>query len=104
MEIPIQSKLEQRVFRAADAALARQHYVCAIDVLCGMGLLASSAVDFWRKGRIDFLESEIQGSPNEILSSIAIFRRWAQEKGLKESETDYVRPARSGTVPLQFSR
>src|ERR1039457_3230549 len=41
MEVPGRSKLEQRVYRAADAALARQHYVSAIDVLCGMGLLAS---------------------------------------------------------------
>jgi len=103
-EDPSLTRLEQRVYRAAEAALARQHYVCAIDVLCGMGLLASSAVDFWRKGRIDFLEGEIQGSLNKISSSMAIFRRWAHEKGLKESETDYVRPARSGTVPLQFSR
>jgi hypothetical protein len=103
METRIQTKLEERVYRAAEAALARQHYVSAIDVLCGMGLLASSAVDFWRKGRIDFLESEIQGSPNKITSSMAIFQRWAHEKGLKPSETDYVRPARSGTVPLKFS-
>jgi hypothetical protein len=90
-------------YRAAEAALVRQHYVSLIDLLCGMGLLAPSAVDSWRKGRIDFLRSEIQGSPNNISSSIAIFLRWAQEKGLKPSETDYVRPARAGTVPLQFS-
>src|SRR5664279_4571067 len=102
MEIPSPTKLEERVYHAAEAALVRQHYVSAIDVLCGMGLLASSAVDSWRKGRIDSLESEIQGSPNKISSSIAIFMRWAQEKGLKPSETDYVRSARSGTVPLQF--
>jgi hypothetical protein len=101
METPIQTKLEERVHRAAEAALVRQHYVCIIDLLCGMGLLASSAVDSWRKGRIDFLESAIQGSPNKISSSIAIFRRWAQEKGLTPREKDYVRTARSGTVPLQ---
>jgi hypothetical protein len=102
MEIPVQTKLEERVYRAAEASLVRQHYVSFIDVLCGMGLLASSAVDSWRKGRIDFLESEIQGSPNKISSSVAIFLRWAKQKGLKPSEVDYVRPARSGTVPLQF--
>jgi hypothetical protein len=79
MEIPIQTKLEQRVYRAADAALVRQNYVSCIDLLCGIGLLASSAVDSWRKGSIEFLEPEIQGSPNKISSSIAIFLRWAQE-------------------------
>ena len=103
MEIPSQTKLEARVYRAAEAALARQHYVSVIDVLCGMGLLASSAVDFWRKDRVDFLEREIHGSLSKISSSMAIFQRWALEKGLKPSETEYVRPARSGTVPLQFS-
>jgi hypothetical protein len=102
METPIQTKLEERVYRAAEAALARQHYVSLIDLLCGMGLLASSAVDSGRKARIDFLESEIQGTANKISSSIAIFLHWAQEKGLKPSETGYVRLARSGTVPLQF--
>ena len=32
-----------------------------------------------------------------------IFQRWARERGLKPSETGYVRRARSGTIPLQFS-
>jgi hypothetical protein len=104
METPLQTKLEERVYRAAEAALVRQHYVSLIDVLCGMGLLASSAVDSWRKGRIDFLESEIQGSPNKISSCMAIFQRWEHRKGLIPTEADYVRPARSGTMPLQFFR
>ena len=103
MENPTLTKLEERVYRAAETALARQHYVSAIDVLCGMGLLLPMHVDSWRKGRVDFLEHMIQGNPSKISSSLAIFRRWAQEKGLKPSETDYVRAARSGTVPLQFS-
>jgi len=25
-------------------------------MLCGMGILGSLVIDFWRKGRIDFLE------------------------------------------------
>jgi len=33
-----------------------------------------------------------------------IFRRWAREKGLKPSETGYVRRARSGTITLRFSK
>jgi hypothetical protein len=103
METSVQTKLEERVYRAAEAALVRQKYVSAIDVLCGMGLLASSGVDSWRKGRIDFLEREIHGSLNKISSSMKIFRRWAQEKGLTPSETEYVRLGRSGTVRLQFS-
>jgi hypothetical protein len=96
--------LKERVVRAAEAALARQQYVSAIDVLCGMGLLLPSHVNTWRLGRIDFLEQVIQGNLSKISSSMAIFRRWAEEKGLKPSETGYVRSTRSGTLPLRFSK
>jgi hypothetical protein len=96
-------ELERRVHRAAEAALARQQYVSAIDVLCGMGLLAPNHVDDWRNGRVDFLERVIQGNPHKISSSMVIFRRWAAEKGLKPSETGYARRTRTGTVALQFS-
>ena len=98
-----QSRLEERVIRAAESALSRQQYVSAIDVFCGMGLLLPMHVDSWRKGRVDCLERVIQGNLHKISSSMEIFRRWAREKGLKPSETGYVRRARSGTIPLQFS-
>ena len=96
--------LEERVARAAETALSRQHYVSAIDVLCGMGLLLPMHVDSWRKGRVDYLERVIQGNLHKISSAMEIFRRWAREKGLKPSETGYVRRARSGIIPLQFSK
>lgn len=96
--------LEERVVRAAEAALSRQQYVSPIDVLCGMGLLLPMHVESWRKGRVDYLESVVQGNLHKISSSMAIFRRWAQERGLKPSETRYVRRARSGTMVLQFSK
>ena len=95
--------LRTRVERAAEAALSRQQYVSAIDVLCGMGLLASTNVDSWRKGRIDVLEQFIQGSPSKISSSLGLFRDWARQKGLSPSETAYVRTTRAGTTPLQFT-
>jgi hypothetical protein len=99
-----QAELEKRVHRAAEAALVRQKYVSAIDVLCGMGLLTPVHVDDWRKGRIDFLERVIQGNLKKISSSMALFRGWAREKGLKPSETGYVRSTRGGTLALQFSK
>ena len=48
--------LEQRVVRAAEAALAARQYVSAIDVLTGMGLVAPSNVEAWRKGHLAVLE------------------------------------------------
>ncbi|MGP8243584.1 MAG: DUF2293 domain-containing protein [Bryobacteraceae bacterium] len=98
-----QAALEKRVLRAAEAALERQQYVSAIDVLVGMGLLPASRVEDWRKGRIDFLERAIQGNLSKISFSMAAFRRWAEAKGLRPSETRYVRRTRAGTVELRFS-
>ena len=101
---PNQSKLESQVHRPAEAALSRRQYVSAIDVLCAMGVLASAQVDSWRKGRVDFLERVIQENLKKISSSMAIFRRWAIEKGLKPSETQYMRHSRTGKVALRFSK
>lgn len=61
-------------------------------------------VDSWRKGRVDFLERVIQGNLSKISSSMAMFRRWALQKGLNPSETAYVRTGRSGTLPIRFSQ
>jgi hypothetical protein len=95
-----QQALERRVVQAAEAALAHHQYVSAVDVLVGMGLLASSNVDAWRKGRIDFLERVIQGNLKKISASMAAFRRWARETGLRPSETRYKR----GAMDLRFSK
>lgn len=96
--------LEHRVTSAAEAALAHHHYVSAIDVLTGMGLLAPTHVQDWRKGRIDFLERVIHTNLEKISLSMALFRQWAQAKGLKPSETRYVRRDRGETVDLRFSK
>jgi len=71
-----QSRLEERVIRAAESALSRQQYVSAIDVFCGMGLLLPMHVDSWRKGRVDCLERVIQGNLHKISSAMEILRRW----------------------------
>ncbi len=96
--------LEDRVVGAAEAALAHHQYVSALDVLLGMGLLTPAQVQDWRKGRIDFLERVIHTNLKKISLSMALFRRWAQAKGLKPSETHYVRQGRGGKVDLRFSK
>jgi hypothetical protein len=97
-------ELKKRVVRAAEAALAHHQYVSSIDVLTGMGLLAPTHVQSWRTGRIDFLERTIQANLNKISKSMALFHQWALERGLKPSETRYVRSTRTGKADLQFSK
>jgi hypothetical protein len=96
--------LDGRVTRAAEAALVRRKSVTAIDVLCGMGLLEVAKLELWRKGQVEYLERVIRGSLSRISSAMASFRRWAREKGLKPSETVYLRKASGRKQPLRFSK
>ena len=95
-------KLEQRVRQAAEAELAQQRYVSAIDVMLRLGWLAPSHVDRWRQGRVESLESVVQANLSKITDAMAVLRRWAREKGLQASEIDYVARTRDRRR-LQFS-
>jgi hypothetical protein len=83
--------------------LANQNHVSPIEVLVTMRLLEPVHVEGWRKGRYDTLESTIQANPDKVARSLAIFRQWAESKGLQSMETEYSRPSREGAVPLQFT-
>lgn len=95
-------KLEQRVRRAAEAALAEQRYVSAIDVLLGLGWLTPSHIDRWRQGRVESLERVTQANLSKVSTAMAEFQRWARDRGLKPSETDYVARTRDRRQ-LRFS-
>jgi hypothetical protein len=97
------AKLTDRVSKAAEAALAAQHYVSPLDVLVGIGWLDPGAVKRWRQGQINCLESVVQTNLSRISEAMKLFRSWAAGKGLSASETDYV----AGTPQrqrLRFSR
>lgn len=63
-------KLEATVVSAAEAALATQRYVSAIDVLVGIGWLAPSHVKRWRTGQLAYLESSVQANLSRISEAI----------------------------------
>lgn len=94
--------LEQRVVRAAEAALAERQYVSAIDVLVGLGWLAQARLDEWRQGRAECLERVVQVNLHKLSTAMRLFRRWAERRGLKPSETAYVARTRDRR-PLRFS-
>jgi hypothetical protein len=97
------SRLERRVVRAAEAALAERRFVTAIDVLVGVGWLEPRRVDEWRQGRVPYLEAVVIASLGKVSSALEVFRRWGRARGLKPSETVYVSRSR-GRRPLQFSK
>ena len=103
MDTAVGNKLDQRVIKAADAALADHHYVTAIDVLIGMGWLTTPQVERWRQGRLDYLESQVTANLSKISTAMTTFRRWARAEGLHPSETAYVARSRDRR-PLRFSK
>jgi hypothetical protein len=91
-----------RVRRVAEQTLAEKGYAAPIDVLMGLGWLAPARVDEWRQGRLPALEHGVQANLSKISDGMADFRRWARERGLVPSPTQYVARTRDRR-PLQFS-
>jgi len=85
-----QSNLERRVVAAAEAALERQRFVSAIDVLAGLGWLPFAHLDRWRQGRVDCLEDTMSVNPGKLAAAMRYLGLWARRRGLTPSETTYV--------------
>jgi hypothetical protein len=95
-------EITARVRRAAEQMLAEKGYAAPIDVLMGLGWLAPARVDEWRQGRLPALEGGVQANLSKISDAMADLRRWARERGLVPSRTEYVARTRDRR-PLQFS-
>ena len=95
--------LAARVAKAAWAALAVQGYVSPIDVLIGLGWLDMGRVKRWRRGEVPYLERVVEANLPRISEAMKAFRSWAADRGLKASETAYLRRA-PPRRPLVFSR
>jgi hypothetical protein len=83
-------KLDDRVIRAAEAALAVQKYVSPVDVLVGIGWLDPGAIKRWQQGQVEYLEGVVQTNLPRISEAMKLFRSWAAAKGLTPSETSYI--------------
>lgn len=94
--------LEQRVRKVAEAALAEQRFVSAIDLLLGLGWLAPSQLNQWRQGRVDSLESVVQTNVGKVTAAMETLRHWARDRELEPSETEYVARTRDRRQ-LRFS-
>jgi hypothetical protein len=97
------NRLEERVARAAQAALDERGFATAIDVLLALGWVVPRRVDEWRQGRIPCLEDALQVGPDKISTAMRLFEGWAQRHGLNPSETAYIARTRARQT-LRFSK
>lgn len=97
------TRLKERARQAAEEALYSNGSVGPIDVLVGMKLLHPVHVDAWRKGKIPFLEDEIQGNPEKITASLEYFCEWVKERQLKPTLIAYLARSSVPEKVLQVS-
>jgi hypothetical protein len=71
MTTEVRSRLEDRVSKAAEAAVADQGFVSAVDVLVGIGWLTTPQVERWRRGQVDYLEHLITANLSKISSAMS---------------------------------
>jgi hypothetical protein len=97
-----QKRLQRRIIKVAEAALARRGFVSPIDVLMGIGWLSPPVVDQWRRGRLPYLERGATANLHKLSTAMHLFRSWAVSRGLRPRETAYLattpdrRPLRFG--------
>ena len=85
-----QQKLWHTIAAAGSAAIAKNGYATAIDVLLGTGWVRPEKVEDWRRGRVPYLEQVVVAGLPKISAAMRTFRRWAESAGLRPSETVYV--------------
>lgn len=98
-----QANLRRTIAAAGTAAVARNGYVTAIDALLATGWLRPDKVEDWRRGRVPYLERVTVASLPKITTAMRIFRLWAEDAGLRPSETVYVSWTRDRRRP-RFSK
>lgn len=81
--------ISTRVARIAEATLAEQRFVTAVDVLIGLGWLTPPHIDRWKQRRVSPLSRCIQVDASKTSAALDALRKWAREHGLQSWDTDY---------------
>jgi hypothetical protein len=97
-------RLEARVDQVVHESLTEKGVVGPIDVLLGLGWLSSSALEDWRRGKIEYLERVVQANLPKISLAMRSLRQNAQARGLGLSETVYLRRTSGPRTELRFSK
>lgn len=96
-------RLERRIATAAHAAVAGNRQVTPIDVLIGIGWLAPSDVERWRRGQVPYLERVATANLKKLGVALRALRRWAEAQDLSPRHVPYRAQTRDRRQ-LRFSK
>jgi hypothetical protein len=102
---PSGGQFQDRVVRAAEAALKRLGSVGPLELFQAMLLLHPVHFENWRKGNEYYraLEPWIQVGPEKFHKTIQHFQAWAAQRGLRTIEATYTRRGPGGIETLQIT-
>jgi hypothetical protein len=100
MSFEPRTKLERRIFEAAEHELATANIVTPVAVFARIGWLR--AIQGWEREQVDHLESIAAVTPDKLTDARQILQRWAAHRGLTPGESTYVSTNR-GRRPLRFT-
>jgi len=96
--------LYPRIARAVAAILEQGQVVAPVDVLVGMGLLAPTGLEDWRRGRIPYLEQVIGCNLARLSRLLRILQFHAHELKLMPSARLYLRWGKGPKQRLRFTK
>jgi hypothetical protein len=96
---------QQRVERAAEAAMEQNGSVGPLELLQFMGFLQPVHVEGWRKGNecYPFLQQWIQVGPEKFQKALRHFEEWVKQRGLRPIQAAYTRRGPAGLEELRVT-
>lgn len=85
----------EKIIQIADRELEGKGFVTPIDILLGLGLLAPSCLERWKRGCTECLEEVLQSSLPKISNYLEFLKQWAESKRLKFSRLVYLSSTRN---------
>jgi hypothetical protein len=101
----LHSNFQERVERAAEAALKRSGRIGPLELFQEMGLLQAVHVESWRKGDQHYrvLQQWIQVGPEKFQKAIRHFREWVKQRGLRPIDAAHTRRGPGGIEQLRVT-
>ena len=97
-------ELEKKVTLVINSLIYEQGYICSVDVLLRLEYLSQKDHEDWRHGRVPFLEKVCKINLKKLSLTNRLIRKFAEQRQLKKSLTEYNQWATKVKRRLIFSK
>jgi hypothetical protein len=97
-------ELEKKTTSILTSLIYEKGYICSIDVLVRLDYLTKKDYQDWQFGRIPYLEKVCKANLKKLSLINRLIRKFAEQRQLKKSLTDYNQKATKEKRRLIFSK